>query len=197
MMVRFHMHQNFDVLRAIERLLIKGKLEEAKPLAAAIATAPDEPTHGPWATYTVAIRDRAAAVARATDVGDALRKTASLGGLCGTCHGELSVQLGVDAVPRLPPDTATLDGRMLRHRWAVDRLWEGVVGNSEPAWQAGLDVLVATPLDTLADRAELARQLQRQAKAARQPSAGTRVDRATSYGGILGTCASCHTMKPR
>ncbi len=195
MMVRFHMHQNFDLLRAIERLLIKGKLDQAKPFAAAIATAPDEPLHGPWASYQVTIRERAAAVASATDPGDALRKTAAIGGMCGNCHGELSVKLGVDAVPRLPPDEATLDARMARHRWAADRLWEGVVGNSEAAWRSGLDVLAAAPLEQPAERAGLARQLQRQAEAARRPSPGKLVDRASSYGQILTTCASCHTAK--
>ena len=33
---RLHKHENFDLLRAIERLLIVGRLEEAKRFAAAI-----------------------------------------------------------------------------------------------------------------------------------------------------------------
>ncbi len=134
---------------------------------------------------------------RSTDLGDALKNVALIGGACGNCHDELAVKLGIDTVPRLPPDDASLAVRMVRHRWAADRLWEGVVGNSEPAWQAGLDVLVVTPLDLPADRAGLARQLQRQAETARRPSPGKLVDRATRYGEILTTCASCHTAKPR
>jgi cytochrome c553 len=197
MMVRFHMHQNYDLLRAIERLLIKGKLEEARTFAAAIATAPDEPAHGPWATQKLQIRDQASQLSRATDVRDALRKTAAIGGVCGNCHGEQVVKLALDNVPRAPADLPTLDARMARHRWAADRLWEGVIGNSENAWRAGLDVLVATPLEEPADRAGYARELQRQADVARKPSPGKLVDRATAYGNILATCASCHTAKPR
>ena len=195
MMVRFHMHQNFDLLRAIERLLIKGKLEEAKQFAAAIASAPDEPEHGPWAASKVVIRDRAAALSKATDVGDALRKTASIGGACGSCHDEHVVKLALDQVPPLPPDKPTLDARMARHRWAADRLWEGVVGNSETAWRAGLDVLAATPLDQPADRVGIGRRLQAQATAARNPSPGKLIERSTQYGEMLATCASCHTKK--
>lgn len=195
MMVRFHMHQNFDLLRAIERLLLKGKLEDARAFATAIATAPDEPSHGPWAAHKVQIRDRATQLSRATDAGDALRKTAAIGGVCGNCHGEHVVKLALDQVPRAPADLATLEARMARHRWAADRLWEGVVGNSETAWRSGLDVLAATPLDEPADRAGLARELQRQADAARRPSPGKLIDRATAYGNILATCASCHTAK--
>jgi hypothetical protein len=86
---------------------------------------------------------------------------------------------------------------MARHRWAADRLWEGVIGNSDVAWHAGLDVLAAAPLDEPANRAGLARQLQRQAENARRPGPGTLTARAAVYGEILTTCASCHTTKPR
>lgn len=192
MMVRFHMHQNFDLLRAIERLLIKGKLEEAKQFAAAIASSPDEPTHGPWAAQTVVIRDRAAALARATEVGDALKKAASIGAACGACHDEQVVKLALDQVPKAPPDAPTLDARMARHRWATDRLWEGVVGNSTTAWRAGLDVLAAAPLGQPADRAAIGKKLQAQASAARNTTAKV-VERATQYGEMLATCAACHT----
>lgn len=194
MMVRFHMHQNFDLLRAIERLLIKGKLEEAKQFAASIASAPDEPAHGAWAAQKVAIRDRAAALARATDVADALRKTAQLGAACGNCHGEHGIAFD-DQLPSLPPDSGTLDARMSRHRWATDRLWEAVAGNSESAWRAGLDVLAATPLDQPAERVAIARQLQAQALEARRPRPGKLIERSTQYGELLVTCASCHMIK--
>jgi cytochrome c553 len=192
MMSRFHMHQNFDLVRAIERLLIRGKLEEAKRFAAAIASAPEEPGLDAWRTYTIQVRERAGAVARAKDVDDAVRKVALLGGACGNCHGATAVSTEFDNIPKLPLDKQTIEARMLRHRWATDRLWEGLVGNSEIAWGQGLDVLAATPLDEPADRAKLARQLQRIAAEARRPSAGPLVDRAIVYGEILSTCASCH-----
>jgi cytochrome c553 len=194
MMVRFHMHQNFDLVRAIERLLIRGKLEDARIFATAISIAPDEPAHGPWIAQTIVVRDRAAAVARATDGRDALRKVAALGAACGNCHGEHAVKLGIDRVPRLPPDQPTLDARMARHRWAADRLWEAVIGNVDEAWREGLDVLASTPLEDQ-DRKGFAQQLKRQADQARRPSPGVLVDRATQYGEILVTCAGCHAAK--
>lgn len=190
MMVRFHMHQNFDLLRSIERLLLKGKLDDAKQFASAIASSPDEPAHGAWATQKTAIRDRAAALARSTSVAEALRKTAAVGAACATCHNEHGIAFA-DQMPRLPSDTGTLDARMARHRWAADRLWEAVVGNSEPAWQAGLDVLAATPLDQPADRIAIARKLQGQAIGARAKT----VDRSAQYGEMLVTCSSCHMPK--
>lgn len=197
MMLRFHMHQNFDLLRATQRLLIRGKLEEARDLAAAIATAPDEPAHGPWIARTLAVRSRATALAQATDINDGLHKVAAVGAACGNCHGETTVGLGLDPMPRLPPDKSTIAARMARHRWAADRLWEGVVGNAEQPWRAGLDVLAEAPLDEPADRAVIANQLQRQADQARRPSPGPLTDRSVTYGDILVTCAACHTAPAR
>jgi hypothetical protein len=192
MLARFHMHQNFDLVRAIERLLIRGKLEEAKRFAAAIATAPDEPEHGAWATQTATVRARALALSRATSVDDALRKATQLAAACGDCHRETYGSAMFDDPPAVPPDRPTVDARMARHRWASDRLWEAVIGDSDEAWREGLDVLAATPLDLGEDRAAFARELQRLANNARRtkaPAAGTR---AATYGQILLTCAHCH-----
>lgn len=191
MMMRFHMHQNFDLVRSIERLLIRGKLDEAKRFAAAIAMAPDEPTHGPWATHTVAVRDRAAAVSRATSVDDALRKETQLAAACGSCHRENNGSEMFEKPPAVPPDQPTLDARMARHRWAADRLWEAVVGDADDAWQEGLAVLAAAPLELGVDRAPFARELQRLASTARRTKRPV-AERAVIYGDILVTCAGCH-----
>lgn len=191
---RMHMHENFDLLRAIERLLIVGKLDEAKRFAAAISEAPDAPAHGPWATYVLTVRDRAAALARATTVDQAVRLEASLAGACAACHVEAGVAPDFRTFP-VPPDKATLEARMLRHRWAADRLWEGIVGGADEPWRAGLDVLAAKPLDWAPDRAVHARKLQRLALDARKQKVSSVENRTAAYGEMLATCASCHTTK--
>ena len=194
---RLHMHENFDLLRAIERLLIVGKLDEAKKFAAAISEAPDSPAHGPWAAHVIAVRDRAASLSRATTLEQACRLEASLAGACAGCHSEMGVSPDFRVFP-LPPDKATLEGRMLRHRWAADRMWEGIVGGADEPWRAGLDVLAATPLDwgpVSSDRSVHARSLQRLADQARRQAKPTIESRTTAYGEILVTCASCHTGK--
>jgi hypothetical protein len=100
------------------------------------------------------------------------------------------------AAPPVPPDEPTIEARMVRHRWAADRLWEGVVGNSNRAWREGLEVLVTAPLDDDSENARFARKLQRQAIEALAPSPGPLVERGASYGEILVTCASCHAARP-
>ena len=194
MMARFHMHQNFDLVRAIERLLIRGKLDEAKKFAEAIAMAPDEPSHGPWAQQTQIVRDRAMAVARATTVDDALRKDTLLAAACGDCHRDHYGSAMFENPPAIPPDKPTIDARMARHRWAADRLWEAIVGDADDAWREGLDVLAAAPLQLDPDRTRYAKDLQKLALAARRAKPPVTA-RAATYGDILVTCAGCHTRR--
>jgi cytochrome c553 len=191
MTLRFHMHQSYDLVRAIERLLIRGKLDEAKRFAEAIAMTPEAPAHGPWAALTATVRDRAMAVARATSVDDALRKETQLAAACADCHREHHGSAMFEKPPAAPPDRPTLDARMARHRWAADRLWEAVVGDADAPWQGGLDVLATAPLELDAERAPFARELQRLATAARRAKRPA-VNRARTYGEILVTCAGCH-----
>jgi cytochrome c553 len=196
--LRLHMHGNFDLLRAIERLLIRGKLEDAARLATAIAEVPDTPAHGSYAAHAVLVRDRAAAVARATSVEQACKLEAKLAAACGGCHLETGGVPALRSFPSAPADQPTLAGRMARHRWAADRLWEGVVFGAVEPWNAGLDILAATPIDwgeRAKERAPLGLELARLAVNARK--LGASIDgRATAYGQMLATCAACHTLPP-
>lgn len=198
MMVRFHMHQNFDLLRAIERLLIRGKLEDAQRFATAIAEVPGAPAHGPWATNVVLVLDRAGAFARAKTIEEAFAREAELAAACGGCHVDTSVVPQFRAHPSAPADLSTTEARMARHRWAADRLWEGIVGAADEPWKAGLEVLAAAPLEWSGkERIALARALQRQANAARKRTGVDSLDsRAAAYGQMLSTCAACHTLTP-
>ncbi|MEO8699465.1 MAG: hypothetical protein ABI867_05450 [Kofleriaceae bacterium] len=193
MMARYHMHQNFDLGRGIERLLIRGKLDDAKRFADSIGGAEDDPKHGPYAAQMVRVRERAVELAHASDLDDAIRKVAKLGAACGNCHGELKVGPAFESFPSVPVDKHTLASRMQRHRWAVDRLWEGVVGNADKTWRAGLDVLASQAFEEPVERGAHGRKLQQLAIKARKPNAGPLADRATTYGEILIECAGCHT----
>jgi cytochrome c553 len=198
MMVRYHMHGNLDLMRAIERLLLRGKLDESRELARAIAAAPTDPDLGAWAAQAATVRERAAALAAAPGLDEACRRVARLAEACASCHVETRVQPELRTPPPVPPDKDTLAARMARHRWAADRLWEGMVGGDDGPWRAGLAVLAATPLrwPELSERRSFARLLQQLADQARQrASTDSLADRARSYGDLLVTCAACHTMK--
>jgi len=193
MLVRMHMHENFGLVRAIEHLLVRGKLDDAKQLARGISEAPDEPGAAPWATQAARVRERAAAVAAATTLDEAIHGVARLGAECASCHVASGATPDLVDPVRPPADRNDVASRMTRHRWATDRLWEALITPSDDEWKTGLDVLAATPLPASElgkERAPLARKLQRTAETARtsRPS-----DRAQVYGDLLSTCAACHT----
>jgi cytochrome c553 len=199
MMVRYHMHENFGMLRSIELLLVHGKLDDGKVLARAIAEAPEDPGMQAFAKRSAAVREQAAALVAAPSVDEALRREAKLAAACADCHVDAGVLPEFANPPRLPPDGDTVKSRMARHVWASDRLWEGMVGNSDEQWRAGLDVLAAAPFPWSAaegDRVALAKRLQQLATDAKQTQSGDQLrDRARAYGEILTTCAACHSAK--
>lgn len=201
MMVRFHMHENFDLLRAIQKLLLRGKREDAVALARAIAEAPDEPGLGELEVHAVRVRDLAAALARAPNIDEACAREARLAVACSGCHVATGVVPVLSTVPPLPPDKPTLEARMARHVWATDRLWEGAVGGGDEPWIKGLQVLAAAPIPfraSMDDRAALAKQLQRLATTAlKRKTTDTWNERARAYGDILTVCATCHTASPK
>ncbi len=196
MTVRLHMHENFGLLRTIEIELVHGRLAVAQALALSIGDSPDEPGREPFAKRAAAVRARAAELASARDVADACRREAKLAAACADCHVDAGVLPEFAPPPHAPPDQPTVRSRMVRHLWASDRMWEGMVGDSDEAWRAGLDVLAATPLpfgNHGDERPELAQRLQQLARSAKQTSATDQLrDRAHWNGEILATCASCH-----
>jgi hypothetical protein len=200
MMMRFHMHASFDLARAIERVLIRGKLEDARPLASSLAGAAEPPGLAPWATQLALVRARAQAVATAPGIDEACRRAAQLAEACARCHVDVRAQAEFQPPSAAPADRDTVPARMARHQWAVDRIWEGMVGNADDAWIAGLDVLAATPLPWPklgSERAALAGRLQRLASQAKRVPATGLEDRTRIYGEILVTCAACHAPAAR
>lgn len=196
MIVRFHMHENFDLLRAIEKLVIRGRLEEARGFAQAIAIAPEEPGLGAWSRHAALVRDRAAALATARSGDDACRRAAQLANACAGCHVESGANAEFRSPGQAPPDRPTIEARMARHLWATDRLWEGIVGGADDAWRAGLDVLATTPLqapELSSEQRAFGRKLQQLAGQARlRQRTETAQDRVRSHGEILMACSGCH-----
>jgi len=200
LMTRLHMHASFDTARAIERLLIRGKLEDARYFARSLASEADVPGLEPWGAQIALVRERATAVGTATSLDDACRAEALLAAACATCHAAAGAQPEFRAPPALPVEQQTVASRMARHQWAADRLWEGMIGDAEEPWRAGLDVLAAAPLtfpDREAYRAGLALRLQHLADQARHPVSDGPIERSRLYGEILVTCEACHASSPK
>ena len=191
-MVRFHMQRNFDDLRMIERRLIAGQLDEAVTLAHLLARPASDPGVAAWGPEVRQVADAANALAAAPSLDEACRRAPRVSAACAGCHLRTGAAPVFLPPPPAPLDRPTRDARMARHLWATDRLWEAMVGGSDPAWRAGLAVLAATPLPFAErDPSRFARRLQDLARDELSPATAA-ADRAAAYGELLVTCTGCH-----
>ncbi len=195
--VRFHMQRNFDDLRTVERLLIHGKLDDAKSLAFMLTQRAEDPGIAPWAADADRVTNAATALAEAPGIDEALRREARVAAACAACHIHTRLAPIFATPPVTPTDEANTASAMARHLWATDRLWEGMVGGSYKPWHDGLEVVAGTPLpiSPATDAPALAAQLQalaRRALVLQREGAETLDERARLYGEMLVTCAACH-----
>ncbi|MDH4350943.1 MAG: hypothetical protein OEW56_07330 [Gemmatimonadota bacterium] len=147
------------------------------------------------------LRAFATLASRAPDLGSAASAVARVGAACGSCHKSMKRGPAYE-VPTGPPAGETpVETRMIRHRWASERLWDGLVGPSDESWHAGVGVLRDVPLftDALTQDVEQYDAVTKLAwtvhdAGARANSATTQAARADLYGELLGTCAACHSL---
>ncbi len=134
-----------------------------------------------------------------TEAGTALARTLTQ---CGACHTTANAGPEI-ATPPLP-EGDTVAAHMRRHRWAADRMWEGLVTNDADRYQAGAAALreaslfeaeieaeaeAEAPPERVRAIANLVHELGDRAAAAPDPA-----ERAVVYGRLLATCATCHRM---
>ena len=123
---------------------------------------------------------------------------------CGACHKAVDAnpripQLGALGIP--PAEEIGTVPHMLRHKWAADQMWMGLVEPSDENWSKGVAVLADAPLEpegmsndaeVSTEAGKLARRVHEigaKAQAAADPDA-----RALIYGDFLATCAACHQV---
>jgi hypothetical protein len=151
-----------------------------------------------WVPLIVRLRTAAKNVTEAKTPEAAGVAVGELALSCGQCHAAL--RAGPEfSTPKPPAEGEDLQARMQQHRWAADRLWEGIVQNSPDLWTRGLAGFETLPPcnDDLAGergRPDAAEAL-RERLVEITHSAATAEDlerRAATYGELLGTCSTCH-----
>lgn len=125
-----------------------------------------------------------------------------IGEACASCHRERKLNPADDelAVPEVYDGAVA---HMARHQWAVDRMWEGLVGPTDARWALGVAALHDHPLDAAAlsaseDSKSPADYLdwwihKRGPDEALKAGPG---QRGRIYGDLLGACAACHAGTP-
>jgi len=79
----------------------------------------------------------------------------------------------------------TSESHIRRHRWAADRVWDGVVGSSELQWRAGLEMFTR---DIAGYRVH---------EVATRALASAPDERAEMYRELLVSCMACHPSTAR
>ena len=139
-------------------------------------------------------------IGAATGPSEGAAEVAGLAFACGACHESVGQPLTpADAGP--VPEGPGVSDKMKVHRWAAERMWDGLVAPDDAVFEAGVRAMgsaILVPSGTGADSplpplaTDLAVQLQdRAAQAGTTPD---RAARARIYGDLLSTCASCHAL---
>jgi cytochrome c553 len=189
-MVRYHMQRHFDDLRWIERSLVAGDLGTAKALAYMLTKPIEDPGLAPWAAESRATISAARSLQRADTIDEALRRDVAVAATCAGCHRAAKGWTVFGTMSPAPSDRPGTASQMARHRWAVDRLWEGMIGADDQRWTAALQLLATEPLLPTSTCEPFANRLQLRAKAALATS--TNAERADAYANLLVTCSGCH-----
>lgn len=189
------MIDHFGRAGQIQSSLIAGDLEGARRPARWVAEHESLTDPGPEAVqWARSLRQASADVAHAASLDGAADATGRMVAACAGCHA-------VVGGPRFrtmvepPPAGATTGTHMIRHLWAMDRMWEALIGGSDDAWRAGAEALASQSPDSEFSAggasAALAEALHEQATAARQLPAAARP---AAYADMIKVCAGCHTL---
>ena len=189
------MQQHWAAGNALQHAMVRGDLTAARRAAASIAEVEELPGLS-WdaETYLARMRAEALLVQSARTFQAAAVSTGRMAAACGACHARGGV--GPHPGSSLSEPTVSEDDddyHMIRHGWAMDRMWEGLVVPSEDRWEAGVHVLGDHPLSAVGVSPEVALMAARVHEMARQAMADeTPEARADRFGRILMDCAGCH-----
>ena len=199
---REQMQEHYETIREIERAIVSGDTATAREHAQRLADHTPSAAVAAHADEIESVKLAAATLAKEENLDALAHGAANLASLCGHCHLVTTKITSFEWV-EVPEEGGSAADRMQRHMWAMDRLWEGLVGPSEMSWQEGSKVLAAAPfpVDQLpvdaAFHANAKAQLAAIAGMAKRASAATEAaERSKVYGELLGTCAGCHNSLP-
>jgi cytochrome c553 len=191
---------HFEDSLLIRDAVIAGELADLRPPATRLATAiAVGALPAAWQSHVQASTALAAKALDATSIAEAAQAAAGLARTCGECH--TAVGDGPAFLPGEPPITDPNEpkSQMLRHQWAADRMWRGLVARSDPSWQAGAAALTDAPLsiDAITADVELPDDLKllgQQVHGLGQRALSTPEwpGRAQIYGEFITACATCH-----
>lgn len=194
------MHKNLSRAVDLQTGVIQGDLEKARAAARWILERQELSSFPQSAqSFEAELLGYASNISTATELKAVAAQTGQLAAACGSCH-QANGGGPKFVVGSTSPAGDSREAQMLRHLWAADRMWEGLVGPSEEAWTAGAKALAETQpalaraYRESADSRGLEGFLGEVNNLAQEASiASNLADRAEVYGRMLDTCNRCHT----
>lgn len=186
-----HMSAHYGQVEEIQEAIVAGNVDGTRGPARWLATHQGQEFPEGAAPSLEMMRNEARIMLQQRDILTVARTLGRMAVTCGSCHTALSAAVSFP-VEEPPPSSANPPSQMLRHAWAADRMWEGLVGPSDASWNAGAGALTSLPVDFGANDqanrlAKRVHDLSDQAHRATTPT-----ERADTYGDLLETCALCH-----
>lgn len=194
--ITLHMAKHLSHLSMAREAVLDGQLDAARGELTWLSEHHEvhalPELYRPFVTW---MRETAEAGAQASDTAGIARSVALTADRCGACHA--AVRAPVEFTPAPAPDQdPTMAAHMHRHRWGVDRMWEGLIEPDDGSWREGAAMLAEAPLggeqgEGLAEGAgELAVELHALGRQAQTLKASE--DKAELYGQVLAVCSQCH-----
>jgi cytochrome c553 len=194
------MHRKLSRTVDIQTGVVQGDLERAQKAASWLLSREETMTLPAAAkVHEEEMLGHASEITLALNLETVAAQAGQLAAACGSCHQATNAGprfvLGSDS-----PNGGSQEAQMIRHLWAADRMWEGLVGPSEEAWMAGAQAMAETqPALARAFRAstspgesqDFLEEVNLLAKEA--IVAQGQQDRADVYGRMLTTCHQCHS----
>jgi len=197
--VAAHMTEHFTKVSAIRDAVVMNDQKAAQEAAnwvvehEAVADLPPG-----WQPHVENMRSAAREALNAKGVDEAGLAVGRMARVCAECHQVADAKL-TPPEPSSAPTGETTELHMLRHQWAVEQMWAGLIYPSDEAWRRGADGLAFAALKP----EELVRKpgagdevnklaVQVHSLAGEGAAASSWDDRAQIYGKLLGTCIRCH-----
>jgi cytochrome c556 len=192
------MKEHFEKSAEMKLALIRGNLDAAKKSAQWMAEhslTPDLPVN--WKPHVEGLQDAARQGRDAKDLKAASAAFGAIGRACAVCHEQLGGPKIALGTPPAEGSGAAL--HMVRHQWAMDRMWEGLMAPSEEAWVKGAEVMADAPLapEAISGQKSVAPETVALATTAHTIANRARTtetkERGAAYGELLVTCSACHS----
>ena len=180
------MHAHFAITGELRAAALIGDLEALKDAAGRLArrgAVEGLPREAYPRLYE--LRRRAEELGTVETIEQATWGSALLIAECGGCHSEAGAGPAGSFVVGSPPEYLGSDAHAALQGWAMERLWEGVIGPADGPWLAGGLVMSEDEAMTARPDVGLAIRMVREATSLD--------DRARALGAVLNSCVGCHT----